>query len=478
LEIRKIADQLALSFPLPFPRRRTEAGGKFWDPTMKLPNAALAAVVFLSLSGLRSSAAEPAVAAKASAIETIGIYTCYDAIPPEMIPFFKACGYNAYQRWDAGWMRRPSSHARYYAEMAAELRLMKQAGFRVYVLLSVNLRQRPEGDNEKYRDDGFDPADERLMRERLSYLTTTVRSLKMADGFTVCAGDPGGHPRARPEQFLEATRKIIAMIAREAPQAEITVNTWAIAAWDHLASPFSVESWEKEVSLSRDLILRPDLLGPRVGIEFPLHNYYRSLALKLYADAGKRPELFPNAEEVRSLQQRGVKRLWGWPYFLVDECDDGYAPANGGLAQAETRYIKQTIDAARSLGLNGMTANAMAPNIFAETLNLYAFARCCKDPTATPQQIIADFAGFLSEPETAADLATVLRYIENHSTWQAGMPTAYRLPDFDVRPLKSPQDALALLAKVRLRPESVSPMSKPPAQYVLKLKDRLEMLKK
>jgi hypothetical protein len=445
-------------------------------PTMKLPTTAWTVAILLSLHGQQAAASEPAAAPKASAIETVGIYTCYDAIPPEMLSFFKACGYNAYQRWDAGWMRRPSSHARYYADMAEELRSMKKAGFKVYVLLSVNLRQRPEGEDEKYRDDGFDPADENLMRERLSYLTQTVRKLKMADGFTVCAADPGGHPRARPEQFLEAVKKIVATIAREAPQAEITINPWAIAAWDHMASPFQVDSWEKEVSLTRDLISRPDLLGPRLGIEFPLHNYYRSLALKCYADAGKKPELFPTAEEVRRLKRRGVKRLWGWPYFLVDECDDGYNPANGGLTQSETRYIKHTVDAARSLGLNGMTANAMAPNIFAETLNLYAFARCCKDPAATPRQIIDDFAGFLSEPETAPALATVLRYIENRSTWHAGMPPAYRLPNFDVGALKSPQDALALLSKVRLRRESLLPMSKPPAQYALKLKERLEML--
>jgi hypothetical protein len=443
---------------------------------MKLQMTAWTIAVLASLPGLPAFAAETAIAPKTSSIETIGIYTCYDGIPPEMIPFFKACGYNAYQRWDAGWMRQPSNHAKYYAEMAEELRQMKKAGFKVYVLLSVNLRQRGEGDSEEYRDLGFDPADEKLMRERLSYLTTAVRKLKTADGFTVFAGDPGGHARARPEQFFEAAKKILVMIAREAPQAEMNVDTWAIAAWDHLASPFSVDSWEKEVSLTRDLISQPGLLGPRVGIEFPLHNYYRSLALKLYADAGKKPELCPTAAEVDLLRRRGVKRLWGWPYFLVDECDDGYAPANGGLAQSETRYIKRTVDVARSLGLNGMTANAMAPNIFAETLNLYAFARCCKDATATPQQIIDDFAGFLSEPETAPALATVIHYIENHSTWHAGMPPAHRLPDLDATPLRSPQDALALLARVRLRRQSLLPMSKPPAQYVLKLKERLETL--
>jgi hypothetical protein len=443
---------------------------------MKLQMAIWSAVVLLSLHVPRPVTSEAVGATPASTIRTIGIYSCYDALPPGTIPFFKACGYNTYQRWDAGWMRPPSRHARYYAEMAEEVGHMQKAGFRVYVLLSVNLRQRGEGESEEYRDAGFDPADDKLMRERLAYLTAAVRRLKMADGFVVCAGDPGGHVRARPEQFLEATKRIIAIVAREAPRAEIDVNTWAIAAWDHLASPFRLESWEKEVSLTRDLMLRRDLLGPRVGIEFPMHNYYRSLALRCYVEAGTKPELCPLAEDVRRLQRCGVERLWGWPYFLVDECDDGYDPTHSGLTQAETRYIKRTVDAARSLELNGVIANAMVSNVFAESLNLYAFARCCKDPAATPQQIIDEFAGLLSESETAPALAKVLRYIENHSTWHAGMPPAYRLADFDVAPLKSPQDALDWLAKVRARRQSTLPMSKPPAEYLRKLKERLEML--
>ena len=46
-------------------------------------------------------------------------------------------------------MRRPSNHAKYYADMAEELRQMQKAGFKVWVLLSVNLRQRGEGESEE-----------------------------------------------------------------------------------------------------------------------------------------------------------------------------------------------------------------------------------------------------------------------------------------------------------------------------------------
>ena len=51
------------------------------------------------------------------------------------------------------------------------------------------------------------------------------------------------------------------------------------------------------------------------------------------------------------------------------------------------------------------------------------------------------------------------------------MPPAYRLADFDVGMLKSPHTVLALLATVRPRPQSVLPMSRPPADYVAKLKE-------
>ncbi len=217
-----------------------------------------------------------------------------------------------------------------------------------------------------------------------------------------------------PAQCFDAVKKMIALITKEAPQAEINVNTWGIAAWDKFPSPFSVAFWKKEVQLTRDLIGQPDIVGPDAGIEFPLHNYYRSLALKCYADAGEPPVLFPTVGEIQQLKQRGVNRLWGWPYFLTDVCDDGYCSGKAGLAQPETRYIKDIIDAARRLKLDGMIANAMAPNIGAESLNLYAFGRFCKDPTATPEQVIREFAGFISEPETVAELAQVLRFIENH----------------------------------------------------------------
>lgn len=413
---------------------------------------------------------------KTSGITTIGIYGCYNGMPSEAIPFFKACGYNTYQRWDMAWTKQPEHQAEYYAEVATDIQRMQAAGFKVFVITSLNMRERRPGEPEGADEPQFDPNDEALVRHRMTRIAAMVRKLAMADGFTVFAGDPGGHPRATPARMLSMTRDVVATIRKEAPQAAINVNTWAIAAWDHFPSPFTLAFWEKESQLTRALLSRPDVVGPGVGLEFPLHNYYRSLARKCYVDADRPLELYPNRAEVEAFGSRGVKRLWGWPYFLVDECDDGYSPGTAGLSQAETRYVKDLVDTARRLGLNGLIANVFPENILAESLNVYAFARFCREPSATCAQVLRDFAGFISEPATAGDLMEVLHYIENRSTWQAGMPEKYRLPNFDTASIHSAADARAKLSKVVVRERGGLPLVDTPATWVKKIDHRLEML--
>jgi hypothetical protein len=413
---------------------------------------------------------------KRPGIHSIGIYNCYTGMPAEAIPFFKACGYNTYQRWDQGFARWPEHHAGYYAEVRQDILRMQNAGFRVYVILSINMRQRQAGEAETYTYPLFDPTDKSLMQDRLRYITAAVRDLKMADGFTIFAGDPGGHRESTPTHLVSAVKDIISIIAKEAPEAKVNINTWGIAAWDHDPSPFSVTFWEKEVQLTRDLLARPEIIGPSVSMEFPMHNYYRSLALKCYVDEGKQPELLPSQAEVDALRKRGVERIWGWPYFLTDECDDGYSPGTAGLAQSETRYLKRVIDTARQLGLDGMVADVFRENILSESVNLYAFARFCREPSVTCEQVIRDFAGFIAEPETANDLAATIRYVENRSTWQAGMPEKFRLANFDTATIQSVRQARDRLSKVVARRESPLPLMGSPATYVQKLRDRVELL--
>ncbi len=133
---------------------------------------------------------------QAAAIPTIGIYNCYTGLPAEAIPFCRACGYNTYQRWDLGWGQWPTHLDQYYADMVRDVRRMRKAGFKVFVVLTINMIQRRAGEPEGYAESLFDPADETLMRNRLGYIAQAVRKLKRADGFTIFAGDPGGHGRA------------------------------------------------------------------------------------------------------------------------------------------------------------------------------------------------------------------------------------------------------------------------------------------
>lgn len=413
--------------------------------------------------------------ARPGKIQSIGIYTS-PTVPAQTLAFFKACGYNTYECWDMGWETRPALHEKYYAEMAQAVGRIQAAGFRVHVLLSLNLLQR-RGDEPRTAESMlFDPNDSKLVEQRLDYVAKAVGKLKLADGFIIFAGDPGGHAKARISQFREIADRMVQIVRREAPRAEVCIDPWSIAAWDHLPSPFAASFWDKETQFTRELIDLSGPYGPSVNVEFPLHNYYRSLALKCYADAGREPEPFPTARDIASLRERGVKRVWGWPYFLTDECDDGYKGTTSGLAQSETRYIKRIIEIARRLGLDGMIANAFETNIFAETLNLYAFPRFCQDPNVMPEQVIDDFAGLISEPKTATELGQVLRFIENHSTWQAGLPEKNRLPNFDVGTMKSAQDARAALARIVARKECPLPLAKSPGEYLQKLDQRLGIL--
>ncbi len=435
----------------------------------------LSALAAISL-GAAGFAASPARAQEppASSIESICIYS--DLITkPEMIPFFKAAGYNTYQCWDMAWLRPPEEHEAYYKEMAEGIRRVQDAGFKVYVLVSTNMNQRRTADQPGYEMQ-FDPYDDALMEERYEYIATGVRKLRGADGFTICAGDPGGHENSDMKKFIEVTRRMLEIFEREAPEAERSVNLWAVFYWDHFPSPFELPGWERDVEMQREYIAIPDILGPDVNVEFPLHNYYRSLALKLYREAGKEPELVPTAQDIRMLKDRGVKRLWAWPYFLTDECDDGYDTTTSGLTQGETRYIKRIVDIGRGLGLNGMVANSFGTNIFAEQLNLYAFARFCREPELTPEQVIRDYAAIVSQPETVDDLVEIFKFIENHSTWQAGLPEQDRLENFAVDGIETPEDALERLAKVKPRDAWPHPFVQSPAAYLKKIEERLNIL--
>jgi hypothetical protein len=193
----------------------------------------------------------------------------------------------------------------------------------------------------------FYPRDMDGMNERLEYIAKAVRSLSNADGFTFTAGDPGGVPKelgpSGVQDWISMAKEVKQVVNCEASNALFDINPWAVTQWeDEGMDVFDYVFWQKEVSNAKEIVSADNLINDECGIEFCPHNYYRSLALTLYDKAGITPELYPTRKEVEILKQHMVPRLWAWPYFLIDEVDDGYLGPDGfssGQTQGETRYI-------------------------------------------------------------------------------------------------------------------------------------------
>jgi hypothetical protein len=190
------------------------------------------------------------------------------------------------------------------------------------------------------------------------------------------------------------------------------------------------------------------------------------------------PELYPLSSDVRALRGRGVRPIIGWPYFLVDECDDGFITPNNvvtkGQSQCETRYIRAVIDRGRQIGLDGLVANAAF--VLAEPLNIYAFGRMCQSATLTPNALLDDYSSLLADGESAHTLAQVLRFIENHSNWDNSLPKPCRLKPLDCGDITSAAIAQERLAQVVPRAKPLIALPEPPARYLKRLQRRLEAI--
>ncbi|MBN8850764.1 MAG: hypothetical protein BGO55_30325 [Sphingobacteriales bacterium 50-39] len=381
--------------------------------------------------------------------------------------FWKACGYNTISFLITGVTVSDAILDPYYSRMVNA----QQAGFKVEIVVLSNI-----GGNGH----GFDPRDTGQMRKRLNDIESIIKRLSITDVITLVAGDPGGSPVALGEAgvgyFLEMALKVRDMARMHAANAQYNVNLWALAYWDSEAtSPFTVDFWDKETLYSRMMIADPAVKD--MGIEFPMHNYYRSLALDMYSKANKAPDLFPNNNDIRSLAPSGKNQLLAWPYFLVDEVDDGYT---GYLAsgihptQSETRYLNSLIDSARKLGLNGVVVNVGidSSDIETEVLNIYATGRFCQDSLLRPEEVIDEFASLIADKGTAPVLGKILRFVENHSTWEASLPQAYRLHPFVVD-YPNANQALNALAGVRPITKQKFPLPITPGEFLRRVKIRL-----
>jgi hypothetical protein len=411
---------------------------------------------------------------------TVGVYISPPGTNDTVTyPFLKACGYNYLEFCEGGFAQRPDLLPKYYAEMNAAIGRAHRKGFKVWILLLAGMKQWP-GPEAGGSAGTFSALNRVALRERLEFIQKAVRGLPASDGFEFFAGDPGGDPEGRStvQDCMNFARSVHEIVQRDAPRAGFAVNLWAVAEWAGFPSPFALEFWRKQVQLSRAVAEDRTMLGPDCGVIFSMDNYYRSLALACYADAGATPELFPAATDVAGLRQKGVKHILGWPYFLVDEVDDGFITPNNvashGQAQAETRYIRAIVDVGRRLGLDGLVANAAYTT--SEALNLYAFGRMCLDPNLTPEAALEEWAGIITEDDSRAGLGRVLRFIENHSNWQNSLPPRYRRPDLPCEQIATAAIAIEQLSRVKPRSHLPIALLEPPASYLARLSHRLDKI--
>ena len=95
----------------------------------------------------------------------------------------------------------------------------------------------------------------------------------------------------------------------------------------------------------------------------------------------------------------------------------------------------------------------------------------------TPQNVIEEYAGYIADAGTKTYLVEVIKFIENHSTWQKGLPVKNRLPNFECR-FMSAKEASAGLSKVRPNPNPKFHLPEPPVDYIPRLQRRLDIIAK
>ena len=409
-------------------------------------------------------------------LETIGLYA-FDPAEEEHYVFWKACGYNFLQFIDKGLWLPADERDGYYERLTRGIEDAQRHGFKVGILLEANVLPHPHDWWET-----FDPRDSVQMRSRLAAIEAVVKQCRKADVMEFCGGDPGGVPDSLGAEGIalwkDMALEVRRIVRKHAPTAAFNVNIWALTHWDDIQiSPWATSFWDKEVQYGREIAEDTGFIDATTGIEFPLHNYYRSLAFKAYEDAGVVPERFPTAGDAQAVKQRGVERIWGWAYFLIDEVDDGYTGYAGTKihpTQAETRYLHRIVADARQIGLTGMISNCDGPNSSVEAMNVYAFARFCQDSDLTPEEVIDEYAGYLGADSIAqAVIAHVIRFVENHSTWEQSIPEQNRIEPFACR-FETADAALDAVEQIRPNGNQTRfPLLESPAEYLARLKSRL-----
>ena len=329
----------------------------------------------------------------------------------------------------------------------------------------------------------FHPDDKEKMEERLYYLERMIKTMVEADGFTFFAGDPGGITNAMGqgdvEDYIYMAEEVGKLVKEAAPNAKYNINTWAVSMFQTPNySAMISDFWLRETEMNKVILAKENLINESTGLELPCHDYYRPLTLRLYADSGTTPELkYPQKSDIDMLKNRNTQRLWAWPYFLLDEADDGDAGSDYTyLQQLETRYIYRYLNDVRTLGFNGVIGSWSYAAYQTKSLNTYAFGRMANDKTATPEQVIDEFARFIASEDTYKTLGQILRFVENDSNHEKKLPDNEKIAPFETT-IKTTQEAIDQLATVKAATDNTYPLPIEASEYLQNLKGRLEMIK-
>ena len=411
-------------------------------------------------------------------MDVLAMY-CFD-YQEKMMDFWKACGINTLQLIDRACNENDSERAASNARMVKSIEAAHKRGIKVYILVMTNVK------DETFEVTRlFHPRNEVEMAERLRKLGEMAAACSMADGFTIFGGDPGGiydsyasigMGDGNVDDYIYLVRKFVETIRINAPNAKINLNPWSIAAYQTPdVLPGQVEYWLNETEMTRSFLAAEDIVNKHIGVELALPDYYRGLALRLYDENLSEYPYYPSKEEVIALKNKGVEDIWGWPYFLIDEADNGDGAGTG--LQINFRYIYDIVKIFRDFGFNGVVGNYSYVGEVGCAQNTYALCRFAQDASATPEEVLDEYASFVATSETYQTLGAILRYIENHSHWHYKMPENRRLPLFQT-PYANASDALAALKSVKPRKAEDPRLFGTPKKFLRLVEAKLQELSK
>ncbi|MBR7092808.1 MAG: hypothetical protein IKI50_06470 [Clostridia bacterium] len=415
----------------------------------------------------------------------IGLYIWDNA--KDYFDFFKACGVNTLQLAERIWWFNSDTALERAQGLSRAIDGIHEKGMYVDLLFFSNLRQY-HGPDDYDKDSGgigvwFDPQDEQALADKMFYVRQTMEQCANADFFTVEAGDPGGmsaEMRAgTAEDFAAIVRAYAAAAAEVAPNVKVHANTWALSAYgEHYPVSLDYRWWQQETEMTKAFTQIAGLIGSSVGICLPCHDYYRDLCrnlwyhAKIWGEVEETPVAYPQVEDIAQLRRQGVNDLWLWPFNLLET--DGSADYCATFT-CNLRYVQQFLQDVRPFGADGIMADWTWKACCGMAMNFYGYARMAADPSATPAQVMREYAGFLAAPESVDTLTEIFTFIENHSAGDQKRLSRY-VPDPLPCTLASAEQALAALDTVVPLTGSSFPLPEPIPDTFERIRARLEAL--